>query len=154
MIYIDPPYGVKFSSNFQPVIGKRDVKDTESDLTREVESVKAYRDTWTLGIHSYLSYIRQLLEVAKQLLTDTGSVFVQIGDENLHLVRGLLDEVFGRDQFVSIITIKKTTTPRKLLDTGHFSTVRQRAKNPAFPDSVAPTRPGVTAVASWSVPSS
>ena len=97
MIYIDPPYGIKFASNFQSEIGKRDVKDKEADLTREPEMVKAYRDTWTLGVHSYLAYLRDRLIVARELLTDTGSVFVQISDENVHLVRGLLDEVFGRD---------------------------------------------------------
>src|ERR1039458_4814054 len=87
MIYVDPPYGIKFASNFQPEVGKRDVKDKEQDLTREPEMVKAYRDTWNLGIHSYLSYLRERLIVAKELLTDAGSVFVQIGDENLHRVR-------------------------------------------------------------------
>jgi adenine-specific DNA-methyltransferase len=86
MIYIDPPYGIKFASNFQPEIGKRDVKDKETDLTREPEMVKAYRDTWRLGIHSYLSYLRDRLIVARELLADTGSVFVQISDENLHVI--------------------------------------------------------------------
>src|SRR6185503_14635291 len=94
MIYMDPPYGIKFASNFQPEIGRRDVKDKEQDLTREPEMVKAYRDTWTLGIHSYLSYLRDRLIVARELLADTGSIFVQISSENLHRVRTLLDEVF------------------------------------------------------------
>ena len=89
MIYIDPPYGIKFSSNFQPEIGKRDVRDREKDLTREPEMVKAYRDTWTLGVHSYLAYLRDRLYACKELLSETGSIFVQIGDENLHLVRNL-----------------------------------------------------------------
>jgi adenine-specific DNA-methyltransferase len=84
MIYIDPPYGIKFASNFQPEVGRRDVKDKETDLTREPEMVKAYRDTWHLGIHSYLSYLRDRLIVARELLADTGSIFVQIGDENVH----------------------------------------------------------------------
>ncbi len=109
MIYIDPPYGIKFASNFQSEIGKRDVKDKETDLTRELEMVKAYRDAWTLGVHSYLAYIRERLIVAKELLRDTGSIFVQISDENLHRVRTLLDEVFGSTNFISQITIKKTT---------------------------------------------
>src|ERR1039457_3147096 len=96
MICMDPPYGIKFGSNFQPEIGKREVKDKESDITREPEMVKAYRDTWALGVHSYLAYLRDRLVVAKEILADTGSIFVQIGDENLHRVRVLMDEVFGR----------------------------------------------------------
>ena len=107
-IYIDPPYGIKFASNFQPEVGKRDVKDKESDLTREPEMVKAYRDTWTLGVHSYLAYLRDRLMVAKELLTDSGSIFVQISDENLHRVRMLLDEAFGAENFISEIGVKKT----------------------------------------------
>lgn len=110
MIYIDPPYGISFKSNFQPQLGQRDVKDREQDLTREPEMVKAYRDTWTLGIHSYLAYLRDRLAMAKELLTDSGSVFVQISDENLHRVRMLMDEVFGAENFVRIIQFKKTTT--------------------------------------------
>ena len=107
MIYIDPPYGIKFASNFQPEIGKRDVKDKESDLTREPEMVKAFRDTWHLGVHSYLSYLRDRLVVARELLADTGSIFVQMGEENLHLVRSVLDEVFGPANRVVTIVIKK-----------------------------------------------
>lgn len=109
MIYLDPPYGIRYGSNFQPEVGQRIVKDTESHLSREPEMVKAYRDTWRLGIHTYLSYLRDRMIVSRQLLADTGSVFVQIGDENIHLVRSLLDEVFGREQFLSIITVKKTS---------------------------------------------
>jgi adenine-specific DNA-methyltransferase len=109
MIYLDPPYGIKFSSNFQPEINKREVKDRDSDLTREPEMVKAYRDTWTLGVHSYLSYLRDRFVLARELLTDTGSVFVQISDENLHRVRHLMDEVFGAANFCSIIAFRKTT---------------------------------------------
>ncbi|BBL73010.1 DNA methyltransferase [Methylomagnum ishizawai] len=109
MIYFDPPYGIKFSSNFQPQLGQRDVKDREQDLTREPEMVRAYRDTWTLGIHSYLAYLRDRLAMAKELLTDSGSIFVQIGEENLHRARCLLDEVFGLGNFISQITVKKTT---------------------------------------------
>ena len=103
MIYIDPPYGIKFASNFQPTVFQRDVKDKEGNLTREREQIKAYRDTWTLGVHSYLAYLRDRLFVAKELLTDSGSIFVQIGDENVHRVRCLLDEVFGSENFVSTI---------------------------------------------------
>ena len=103
MIYIDPPYGIKFASNFQPTVFQRDVKDKESDLTREREQINAYRDTWTLGVHSYLAYLRDRLIVAKELLTDSGSIFVQIGDENVHRVRCLMDEVFGSENFVSTI---------------------------------------------------
>lgn len=110
MIYMDPPYGIKFASNFQPEVGKRDVKDKQEDLTREPEMVRAYRDTWHLGIHSYLSYLRDRLVVAKELLADTGSIFMQISDENLHRVRDVLDEVFGADNAVSVITIRKTTS--------------------------------------------
>lgn len=109
MIYIDPPYGIKFASNFQPEIGKRDVKDKDSDLTREPEMVKAYRDTWTLGVHSYLAYLRDRLVLAKELLMDSGSIFVQISDENLHRVRCIMDEVFNPDNFCSIISFRKTT---------------------------------------------
>jgi len=90
MIYIDPPYGIKYASNFQPQIGNRDVKDGEQHLTREPEMVKAYRDTWHIGVHSYISYLRDRLVTAKELLADSGSIFVQIGDENVHLVRTLL----------------------------------------------------------------
>ncbi|MFN7944179.1 MAG: site-specific DNA-methyltransferase [Blastocatellia bacterium] len=110
MIYFDPPYGIKFASNFQPEIGKRDVKDKEQDLTREPEMVKAYRDTWNLGIHSYLSYLRDRLVAAKELLADTGSIFVQISDENLHRVRGLLDEVFGSENSCATIAFSKTSS--------------------------------------------
>ena len=103
MIYIDPPYGIKFASNFQPTVFQRDVKDREQDLTREREQIKAYRDTWTLGIHSYLAYLRDRLIVAKDLLTDSGSIFVQIGDENVHRVRCIMDEVFGNENHISTI---------------------------------------------------
>jgi adenine-specific DNA-methyltransferase len=104
MIYLDPPYGIKFGSNWQVSTRKRDVKDGKAeDLTRQPEQVKAFRDTWKLGIHSYLAYLRDRLAAARELLTDSGSVFVQIGDENVHLVRCLLDEVFGSENFVSQI---------------------------------------------------
>ena len=110
MIYIDPPYGIRYPSNFQPEVGKHDVKDKEQDLTREAEMVKAYRDTWHLGIHSYLTYLRDRLVVARDLLADSGSVLFQISDENTHSIRSMLDEVFGRENLVREITVKKTTT--------------------------------------------
>ena len=108
MIYIDPPYGIKYASNFQPRIDRRDVKDKDEDLTHEPEQIKAYRDTWTLGIHSYLTYLRDRLLLARELLTESGSIFVQINDENMHLVRCLLDEVFGRENFVAVVVFRKT----------------------------------------------
>jgi adenine-specific DNA-methyltransferase len=109
MIYFDPPYGIKYGSNFQPFVNKRDVKDgKDEDLTAEPEMIKAFRDTWELGIHSYLTYIRDRLLLAHELLNESGSVFVQIGDENQHLVRNILDEVFGKENFFSLITFKKT----------------------------------------------
>jgi adenine-specific DNA-methyltransferase len=109
MIYIDPPYGIKYGSNFQPFTNKRDVKDrSDADLTQEPEMIKAFRDTWELGIHSYLTYLRDRLLLSKDLLSKTGSVFVQISDENLHLVRQICDEIFGFENFVSVITVRKT----------------------------------------------
>jgi len=120
MIYLDPPYGIKFASNFQPQLGQKEVKDREQDLTREPEMVKAYRDTWTLGIHSYLAYLRDRLQMAKELLADSGSIFVQISDENLHRVRCVMDEVFGMENFVSTIVVRKTATPSSGLDDGAF----------------------------------
>ncbi|MCM3659419.1 site-specific DNA-methyltransferase [Georgenia satyanarayanai] len=109
-IYIDPPYGIKFQSNWQPRIDKRDVKDGNlADMAREAEQIKAFRDTWEDGIHTYLTYLRDRLLVARELLTESGSVFVQIGDENVHLVRSLLDEVFGSENFASLITFKTTS---------------------------------------------
>ena len=110
MVYIDPPYGVKFGSNFQPFVRRRDVKDgDDNSLTREPEMVKAYRDTWEVGLHSYLTYLRDRLLVTRELLTDSGSVFVQISDENVHHVREVLDEVFGQENACGILTIEKTT---------------------------------------------
>ncbi|HVB59374.1 MAG TPA: DNA methyltransferase [Candidatus Acidoferrales bacterium] len=107
-IYLDPPYGIKFGSNWQVSTRKRDVKDGKAeDATRQPEQIRAFRDTWKLGIHSYLAYLRDRLTVARELLTETGSVFVQIGDENVHLVRNVLDEVFGSENFVSLITVQK-----------------------------------------------
>ena len=110
MIYIDPPYGIKYGSNFQPFTNKRDVKDrSDADLTQEPEMIKAFRDTWELGIHSYLTYLRDRLLLAKDLLSETGSVFVQISDENVHLVRNLMDEIFGIDCFLNLIAVQKTS---------------------------------------------
>ncbi|WP_375423330.1 site-specific DNA-methyltransferase [uncultured Friedmanniella sp.] len=110
MIYIDPPYGIKFGSNWQASTRKRDVKDGKlEDAAREAEQIKAFRDTWELGIHSYLSYLRDRLLAARDLLTESGSVFVQIGDENVHLVRSLMDEVLGSDNFIAQVAFKKTS---------------------------------------------
>jgi adenine-specific DNA-methyltransferase len=121
MIYLDPPYGVRFGSNFQPFVRKRDVShNDDGDMTREPEMVKAYRDTWELGLHSYLTYLRDRLLLARELLSPSGSVFVQISDENLHHVRELMDEVLGSDNFVSVLCVKKTATPRTLIDSGFF----------------------------------
>lgn len=102
-IYIDPPYGIKFGSNWQVSTRKRDVKDKLDDFVRQPEQVKAFRDTWELGIHSYLSYLRDRLITARELLTESGSCFVQISDENVHLVRNVMDEIFGNDNFISEI---------------------------------------------------
>ena len=100
MVYIDPPYGIKYGSNFQPFVNKREVKDgKDEDLTQEPEMIRAFRDTWELGIHSYLTYLRDRLLLARDLLHESGSCFVQIGDENVHLVRDLMDEIFGANKF-------------------------------------------------------
>src|SRR5213082_2606667 len=107
-IYLDPPYGIKFNSNFQWSTTSRDVKDGKADhITREPEQVKAFRDTWRDGIHSYLTYLRDRLTIARDLLADSGSIFVQISDENVHFLRAILDEVFGKENFVSAIWYKK-----------------------------------------------
>jgi adenine-specific DNA-methyltransferase len=109
MIYIDPPYGIKYGSNFQPFVNKRDVKDgKDEDLTAEPEMIKAFRDTWELGIHSYLTYLWDRLLLARELLTESGSIFVQISDENVHHVRELMDEVFGVGNFCGMIAFRKT----------------------------------------------
>jgi adenine-specific DNA-methyltransferase len=109
MVYIDPPYGIKYGSNFQPFVNKRDVKDgKDEDLTQEPEMVRAFRDTWELGIHSYLTYLRDRLLLGRELLNESGSCFVQISDENVHRVRDLLDEVFGSQNFVCQIAVQKT----------------------------------------------
>ncbi len=116
MIYLDPPYGIKFGSNWQVSARKRDVKDGKrEDAAREAEQIKAFRDTWELGIHSYLSYLRGRLLVARDLLTESGSCFVQIGDENVHLVRSLMDEVFGSENFCSLVSFRTTSGAGSLL---------------------------------------
>ena len=110
MVYIDPPYGIRYGSNFQPFVNKRDVTDgKDEDLTQEPETIRAFRDTWELGIHSYLTYLRDRLLLARELLSESGSVFVQISDENVHLVRILMDEVFGKKNFVSLISYITTS---------------------------------------------
>ncbi len=109
MVYMDPPYGIKYGSNFQPFVNKREVKDgKDEDLTSEPEMIKAFRDTWELGIHSYLTYMRDRLFLVKKLLHESGSIFVQISDENVHHVRELMDEIFGVENFISLTTFKKT----------------------------------------------
>ena len=116
MVYIDPPYGIRYGSNFQPFVNNRDVRDgKDEDLTAEPEQIRAFRDTWELGIHSYLTYLRDRLLLARDLLTESGSIFVQIGDENLHHVKEFMDEVFGSDNSVSSICLRKTRSATSLL---------------------------------------
>jgi len=129
-IYFDPPYGIKFNSNFQWSTTSRDVKDGKADhITREPEQVKAFRDTWRDGIHSYLTYLRDRLTVARDLLTESGSIFVQIGDENVHLARSLLEEVFGKANFISQVTVAKTAGATAELLPGISDYVLWFAKN-------------------------
>ena len=110
MVYFDPPYGIKYNSNFQPFVNKRDVKDgNDADIPAEPEMIQAFRDTWELGIHSYLNYLRERLLLAKELLHESGSCFVQISDENVHLVRNLMDEIFAKENFVSLISYTTTS---------------------------------------------
>ena len=130
MIYIDPPYGIKYGSNFQPFVNKRDVKDgKDEDLTQEPEMVKAFRDTWELGIHSYLTYLRDRLLLARELLTESGSVFMQISDENVHHVREIMDEVFGKENFCAIISFKKTSAQTSVLLPPIFDIILWYSKN-------------------------
>jgi adenine-specific DNA-methyltransferase len=111
MVYIDPPYGIRYGSNFQPFVNKRDVKDgSDEDLTQEPEMIRAFRDTWELGVHSYLTYLRDRLLLARELLHESGSCFVQISDENVHLVRNLMDDVFGTANFMGLVTFIKTAS--------------------------------------------
>src|SRR6185437_3395903 len=142
MIYIDPPYGIKYGSNFQPFVNKREVKDgKDEDLTQEPETIKAFRDSWELGIHSYLSYLRDRLLLSRELLTESGSIFVQISDQNEHHVKEIMDEIFGSQNFVSLITFKTkkmTMGNTKLLETigDHivwYAKNKEKAKfNPLF----------------------
>ena len=119
MIYFDPPYGIRYGSNFQPFVNKRDVKDgKDEDLTAEPEMVKAFRDTWELGIHSYLGYLRDRLLLARELLAESGSIFVQISDENVHHVRELMDEIFGASNFIANVTFSKTSSASSQLLAG------------------------------------
>ena len=110
-IYLDPPYGIKFNSNFQWSTTSRDVKDGKAEhISREPEQVKAFRDTWRDGVHSYLTYLRDRLTVARDLLAESGSIFVQIGDENVHRVRVLMDEVFGASNAIAEVAFKTTSS--------------------------------------------
>jgi adenine-specific DNA-methyltransferase len=129
-IYFDPPYGIKFNSNFQWSTTSRDVKDgSTAHITREPEQVKAFRDTWRDGIHSYLTYLRDRLTVARDLLTDSGSIFVQIGDENVHRVRAVMEEVFGEDNFMALISFKKTSSLTSEFLANNFNYIVWFAKN-------------------------
>jgi len=111
MIYIDPPYGIRYGSNFQPFVNKRNIKDgSDEDLTQEPEMIKAFRDTWELGIHSYLAYLRDRFLLARELLSESGSVFAQISDDNVHHLREVMDEVFGGNNFVTLISFKTTSS--------------------------------------------
>ena len=129
-VFVDPPYGIRYGSNWQVSTRKRDIKDGKAeDTTRQPEQIRAFRDTWKLGIHSYLAVLRDRLVVARDLLTETGSVFVQIGDENVHLVRALIDEVYGSENFVSLITFKKTSRLQSELLSGVSDYVLWYAKS-------------------------
>lgn len=124
MVYLDPPYGIRYGSNFQPFVNKRDVKDgKDEDLTSDPEQIRAFRDTWELGIHSYLSYLRDRLLLARELLTESGSIFVQIGDESVHRVRAVLDEVFGESNFAADIVFRKTSGQASTLLPGIYDHV-------------------------------
>lgn len=133
MIYIDPPYGIKYGSNFQPFVGKRDVKDrSDNDLTQEPEMIKAFRDTWELDIHSYLTYLRDRLLLARELLHESGSVFVQISDENLHLVRNILDDIFGAKNFIRIIAFRKTGAQPSEIPAANYDFIVWYARSSKF----------------------
>jgi adenine-specific DNA-methyltransferase len=133
MIYMDPPYGVKFGSNFQPFVRKRDVShNDDEDMTREPEMVQAYRDTWELGLHSYLTYLRDRLLLARDLLAPSGSVFIQIGDENVHRVRDVLDEVFQTENFVAAIAFQKTGGQNPVHVAAIYDTLLWYAKDKAL----------------------
>ncbi len=141
-IYLDPPYGIKFNSNFQWTTTSRDVKDGKADhITREPEQVKAFRDTWRDGIHSYLTYLRDRLTVARDLLTDSGSIFVQIGDENVHRVRAVMDEVFGDENFIVANRLRHNDEPNlrnscRVFQTTSFGIAKDRLQT-KYPGAVA-----------------
>jgi adenine-specific DNA-methyltransferase len=146
MIYLDPPYGIKFGSNWQASARQRNVRDGRfEDTSREVEQIKAFRDTWELGIHSYLTYLRDRFAAARDLLTDSGSIFVQIGDENVHLVRSLLDEVFGSENFAGQIAFAKTSSQSTTKIQSVFDTLLVYAKaidSLKFRQLAVPKKPG------------
>ena len=130
VIYMDPPYGVKFGSNFQPFVRRRDVKNNDDqDMTREPEMVKAYRDTWELGIHSYLTYLRDRIKVARDLLTPSGSLFVQISDENVHHVREVITGVFGEENFLRMLAFRKTGSQPSELPASNYDFILWYAKH-------------------------
>jgi adenine-specific DNA-methyltransferase len=133
MVYIDPPYGIKYGSNFQPFVNKRDVKDgKDEDLTQEPEMIRAFRDTWELGIHSYLTYLRDRLLIARDLLHESGSCFVQISDENVQLVRNVMDEIFGSKNFIALITFSKSSgLGGNLLPAGYTPTPKPKVQSPS-----------------------
>ena len=129
MIYIDPPYGIKFSSNWQNEVSDRNVRDKDEDLTREPEMIRAYRDTWTLGVHSYLSYLKQRLISSRTLLAETGAIFVQIGEDNVHRVRAVMDEVFGAENFIGMINFVTTGGVKQNFLASRTDTLLWYAKN-------------------------
>ena len=130
MIYIDPPYGIKYGSNFQPFVNKREVKDgKDDDLNQEPEMIKAFRDTWEVGIHSYLTYLRDRLFLSRELLNESGSVFVQINDENVHHIREIMDEIFGASNFISLIAFVKTTSSTSVSLSGVYDILVWYGKN-------------------------
>src|SRR5690606_32736042 len=130
MIYFDPPYGVKFGSNFQPFVrDNRVAHNSDPQMIREPEMVKAYRDTWELGLHSYLTYLRDRVTLAKEVLNPSGSIFLQISDDNIHHVREILDEVFGAENFVSAIAFQKTTSSTSTLISSIYDTILWYARD-------------------------
>ena len=130
MVYFDPPYGVKFGSNFQPFVrDNRVAHNSDPQMTREPEMVKAYRDTWELGLHSYLTYLRDRLAITKEMLHPSGSVFLQISDDNIHHVREILDEIFGAENFVSAIAFQKTTSSTSRLISSVYDTILWYARD-------------------------
>ena len=130
MVYFDPPYGVKFGSNFQPFVrDNRVAHNSDSQMIREPEMVKAYRDTWELGLHSYLTYLRDRVTLAKEVLNSSGSIFLQISDDNVHHVREILDEVFGAENFVSAIAFQKTTSSTSRLISSIYDTILWYARD-------------------------